>query len=169
MTKKQLVGFTAIVLLCSALISVGTMMAGVWYLKQTQQTPSNVDANQASWFDVSALFGSKSNEQHTGPHFHPLEKVVLSIKGDKQTHFVMLELAVETRSPERIESLDNYMPKVQNALLRLFADKHYRQLQQQGAVEELQQEVKNTLLGVFERTTFANDIDDVLLTKYVVQ
>ncbi|MEF1341376.1 flagellar basal body-associated FliL family protein, partial [Vibrio rotiferianus] len=100
---------------------------------------------------------------------HPLDKVVLTIKGKKQTHFVMLELAVETRNPERIQDIDNYMPMIQNSLLKLFSDKTFDELQQSGAIEALQKEVKETLLLSFAETSIVRDIDDVLLTKYVVQ
>ncbi|MEF1260912.1 flagellar basal body-associated FliL family protein, partial [Vibrio harveyi] len=104
-----------------------------------------------------------------GPSFHPLERVVLTIKGKKQTHFVMLELALETRRPERIKSIDDYMPMVQNSLLKLFSDKTFDELQQTGAIDTLQSEVKETLLLAFAKTDIVRDIDDVLLTKYVVQ
>ncbi|NMV28211.1 flagellar basal body-associated FliL family protein, partial [Vibrio parahaemolyticus] len=104
-----------------------------------------------------------------GPSFHPLDKVVLTVKGKKQTHFVMLELAIETRRPERIKEIDEYMPMVQNSLLKLFSDKTFDQLQQAGAIDILQDEVKQTLLLAFAKTDIVREIDDVLLTKYVVQ
>ncbi|MDW1853997.1 flagellar basal body-associated protein FliL, partial [Vibrio sp. Vb0888] len=71
--------------------------------------------------------------------------------------------------PERIKDIDNYMPMVQNSLLKLFSDKTFDELQQTGAIDILQNEVKQTLLVAFAKTDIVRDIDDVLLTKYVVQ
>ncbi|MDF4803838.1 flagellar basal body-associated FliL family protein, partial [Vibrio parahaemolyticus] len=73
------------------------------------------------------------------------------------------------RRPERIKDIDNYMPMVQNSLLKLFSDKTFDELQQTGAIDILQNEVKQTLLVAFAKTDIVRDIDDVLLTKYVVQ
>lgn len=167
MTKKQLLTYSAIMLLSSALISAITVASGIWYLKQSQTRQADADASPASGFDLAALFHEEP--QYQGPQFHPLEKIVLSVKGNNQTHFVMLELAIETRDLEQISAINDYMPKIQNALLKLFATKHYNDLQQAGAVALLQDEVKHTLLTAFEDTYFVRHIDDVLLTKYVVQ
>ncbi|EEX31793.1 flagellar biosynthesis protein FliL [Vibrio coralliilyticus ATCC BAA-450] len=81
----------------------------------------------------------------------------------------MLEVAIETRRPERIQNIDDYMPIVRNSLLKLFSDKTYEDLHQDGAVNLLQNQVKQTVLLAFEKTDILRDIDDVLLTKYVVQ
>ncbi|MGU3845653.1 flagellar basal body-associated FliL family protein, partial [Vibrio diabolicus] len=40
---------------------------------------------------------------------------------------------------------------------------------QAGAIDILQNEVKQTLLLAFAKTDIVREIDDVLLTKYVVQ
>ena len=84
-------------------------------------------------------------------------------------NFVMLGLAVETRRPQRITNINDYMPVVRNALLKLFSDKTYEDLRQDGAIEQLQNEIKQTVLLAFQKTDIVRDIDDVLLTKYVVQ
>lgn len=166
MTKQQLLVFSGAMILTSALVSAGTMMGGLWYLQSQQQT----DATEQPLLETLSLpFLFEQDDPQNGPSFHALEKIVLSVKGDRQTHFVMLELAVETRYPDRITVIDDYMPVVQNALLRLFADKRYEDLQQDGAIDLLQKEVKDTLMLAFAKTDLVRDIDDVLLTKYVVQ
>ncbi|MDD1781871.1 flagellar basal body-associated FliL family protein [Enterovibrio sp. ZSDZ35] len=166
MTKKQLLAVGGMMLLSSALVSVATLSGGIWYLQHATQAKTSEDGLFSS-FEIPDFFSKEEVRQ--GPSFHPLEKIVLSIKGNNQTHFVMLELAIETRSPERMTAIDNYMPVIQNALLKLFADKHYNDLQEEGAIENLQSEVKNTLITAFNKTDLVRDIDDVLLTKYVVQ
>lgn len=158
-------------LLSSAIISASTVFGGILYLQHTAKTETG-DESLFSSFKMPAFFAEEEEEEEEvskSPSFHPLEKIVLSIKGNNQTHFVMLELAIETRNPERMAAIDNYMPVIQNALLKLFADKHYNDLQEDGAIENLQSEVKSTLITAFNKTGLVQDIDDVLLTKYVVQ
>ncbi|MCS0025513.1 flagellar basal body-associated FliL family protein [Vibrio alginolyticus] len=166
MTKQQMIALFIAMIITSALVSAATIMGGIWYLnKHAQESPDS-----GSLIDDSPLSFLVTEEPTSkGPSFHPLDKVVLTVKGKKQTHFVMLELAIETRRPERIKDIDEYMPMVQNSLLKLFSDKTFDELQQAGAIDILQNEVKQTLLMAFAKTDIVREIDDVLLTKYVVQ
>ncbi|UFN72075.1 flagellar basal body-associated FliL family protein [Vibrio alginolyticus] len=166
MTKQQMIALFIAMIITSALVSAATIMGGIWYLnKHAQESPDS-----GSLIDDSPLSFLVTEEPTSkGPSFHPLDKVVLTVKGKKQTHFVMLEIAIETRRPERIKDIDEYMPMVQNSLLKLFSDKTFDELQQAGAIDILQNEVKQTLLLAFAKTDIVREIDDVLLTKYVVQ
>ncbi|MEZ8761763.1 flagellar basal body-associated FliL family protein [Vibrio alginolyticus] len=166
MTKQQMIALFIAMIITSALVSAVTIMGGTWYLnKHAQESPDSGSLIEDS--PLSFLVTEQPTSK--GPSFHPLDKVVLTVKGKKQTHFVMLELAIETRRPERIKEIDEYMPMVQNSLLKLFSDKTFDQLQQAGAIDILQDEVKQTLLLAFAKTDIVREIDDVLLTKYVVQ
>ncbi|AGV19081.1 MULTISPECIES: flagellar basal body-associated FliL family protein [Vibrio] len=166
MTKQQMIALFIAMIITSALVSAVTIMGGIWYLnKHAQESPDSGSLIEDS--PLSFLVTEQPTSK--GPSFHPLDKVVLTVKGKKQTHFVMLELAIETRRPERIKEIDEYMPMVQNSLLKLFSDKTFDQLQQAGAIDILQDEVKQTLLLAFAKTDIVREIDDVLLTKYVVQ
>jgi flagellar FliL protein len=167
MTKQQMIALFITMIITSALVSAA--VGGIWYLNKSSESSSS-ESSVSNFLEDSPLALLTSEQPATkGPRFHPLDKVVLTIKGKKQTHFVMLELAVETRRPERIKDIDAYMPMIQNSLLKLFSDKTFDELQQAGAIDTLQSEVKETLLLAFAKTDFVRDIDDVLLTKYVVQ
>ena len=163
MTKKQMIVLFALMVFTSFIVSAATIIGSVWYLKHTSQDTSDF------WSQSHLSFLSQEKTTDIPPTFHELDKVVLSVKGKRQTHFVMLEIAIETRRPERIQSIDNYMPVVRNALLKLFSDKTYDDLRQDGSVDLLQNQVKQTVLLAFENTDLVEEIDDVLLTKYVVQ
>ena len=169
MTKQQMIAMFFAMIITSALVSAATVAGGIWYLNKSSESSSSESSVSAFLKDSALSFLTEEEPTVKGPSFHPLDKVVLTIKGKKQTHFVMLELAVETRRPERIKEIDAYMPMVQNALLKLFSDKTFDDLQQAGSIDILQREVKETLLVAFAKTDIVRDIDDVLLTKYVVQ
>ena len=161
MANKKTLFNLLFLLLFSILVAAITFAATLWYSQQN--APS---ASMNAW--LASLFQSEP-EATRQPAFHSLDKIVVSVKGERQTHFVMLELAVQTHYPERIKQIDSYMPLVRNALLKMFSKKRYEELQNQQTIEQLQQEVKQTLTDAFANTTIARDIDDVLLTKYVVQ
>ncbi|MCF7480403.1 flagellar basal body-associated FliL family protein [Vibrio sp. J1-1] len=167
MSKKQLVAVIISVVIISALVSAGTLVGGVWYLNKSGQSEET-----KGWLEDTPLaFLTEKNEEEeeAKTSFHSLEKVVLSVKGKKQSHFVMLEVAIETRHLDRIKAIDDYMPVVRNSLLKLFSDKTYEALSEHGAVNQLQEEVKQSILLAFADTDIIHDIDDILLTKYVVQ
>jgi flagellar FliL protein len=163
MTKPQMISMFLAMIITSALVSAGTLAGGIWWLSKSSEA-LNLESSPLTF-----LSPVQPEEEQKGPSFHPLDKLVLTVKGKKQTHFVMLELAIETRRLERVQKIDNYMPMIQNAMLKLFNDKTFDELQQTGAIDVLQGEVKETLLQAFEKNHIVHDIDDVLLTKYVVQ
>ncbi|MGC9421851.1 MULTISPECIES: flagellar basal body-associated FliL family protein [Vibrio] len=166
MTKPQMFAMIFAMLITSALVSVGTVVGGVWYLKHTGEE----NIIQSLIGNAPLPFAGGKEQEAKERTFHSLDRVVLTVKGKKQqTHFVMLELAIETRRPEQIKEIDNYMPIIQNSLLKLFSHKTFDELQQAGTIETLQKEVKETLLKAFSGTPIISAIDDVLLTKYVVQ
>ncbi len=167
MPKKQLIAIVITVVISSVLVSAGTLVGGLWFL-----THSAKNEETKALFEGTPLEFLTENKQETieaKPSFHSLEKVVLTVKGKKQSHFVMLEVAIETRNPERISAIDGYMPIVRNSLLKLFSDKTYEALREHGAINQLQEEVKQSILLAFADTDLVRDIDDILLTKYVVQ
>ncbi|MFA0441091.1 flagellar protein [Vibrio sp. 10N.286.49.C2] len=158
MTKQHIIALFITMIISSVVISAATVVGTTWYMKQAN--------HHHSW--LSELLAEQPQSQ-LSPSFQSLEKLVLSVRGKKQTHFVMLELAIETRRPDRMENINDYMPVVRNAMLNLFSQKTYEDLHGANALVQLQDEVKVTVLGAFEKTDLVHDIDDVLLTKYVVQ
>ncbi|EAR57279.1 LafF [Photobacterium sp. SKA34] len=161
MTNKKTFTNLLIILLISIIVAVVTFSATLWYSQQNKSS-----ANTNTWFTTLFQSEPKATAQ---PAFHPLDKVIVSVKGERQSHYVMIELAVQTHYPERMKQIDSYMPLVRNALLKMFSKKKYEELQNQQSIDQLQQEVKQTLTAAFANTTFARDIDDVLFTKYVIQ
>ncbi|ASI89532.1 flagellar basal body-associated FliL family protein [Vibrio mediterranei] len=162
MTKPQLFAMFIAMIVTSALVSAATVFGAAWYLKQAGDDRSMIE-------DTPLSFLTQDNQGSQGPSFQSLDKVVLSVRGKKQTHFVMIELAVETRRPDRLQNINDYMPIVRNAMLNLFSQKTYEDLHGEQALASLQDEVKNTVMMAFAKTEVIRDIDDVLLTKYVVQ
>ncbi|PWI33014.1 flagellar protein [Vibrio albus] len=160
MTKRNTIMIFVAMLLTCLTVSAATVAGTVWYMQ---------NQNKLDFKSVLSRLSLSDNKPEDKPTFHSLEKLVLGVKGKQQTHFIMLEIAVKTHKPEQIKAIDGYMPLVRNALLRLFSNKAYEDLQAQREIDTLQNEVKATLLTAFADTHFVQDIDDVILTKYVIQ
>ncbi len=166
MTKPQMFAMIFAMIITSAAVSIGTIFGGVWYLKHSTENTTLQRLIDSPALPTAANAVNESRSRS----FHSLDKVVLTVKGNRQqTHFVMLEIAIETRQPERIKEIDNYMPIIQNALLKMFSNKTFEDLQLSSSIDTLQKEVKETLRLSFQGTAIVQAIDDVLLTKYVVQ
>ncbi|CAE6951897.1 Controls the rotational direction of flagella during chemotaxis [Vibrio sp. B1FLJ16] len=96
MSKKQLLAVVISVAITSVLVSAGTFIGGLWFLTHSNQSGENKE-----WLEgtpLSFLTESTPASKETESSFHSLEKIVLSVKGKKQSHFVMLEVAIETRT-----------------------------------------------------------------------
>ncbi|MGF1774414.1 flagellar basal body-associated FliL family protein [Vibrio maritimus] len=158
MNKKQFLSLFATCVVTSALVSGGTVAGAMWYLN----SPSTLSDGQFSFLESEP-------KPSAGPKFHALDNVIVSVRGKKQTHFVMLELALETRHIERLEFANDYMPKVRHAMLNLFSQKRYEDLHGADALDQLQREVKASVMTAYADTQLNRDIDDVLLTKFVIQ
>nr|WP_321241433.1 flagellar basal body-associated FliL family protein [uncultured Tolumonas sp.] len=123
------------------------------------------------WYGAAA-----HNEQPTMPEvskkplFKPLEKFVISIDGDASRHYLMLEMTLVTHSASQIESYDELMPVIRNSLVQYFSQRNEAQLTEElHHVEHLQTELQERLISTLQNYGFKAALDEVLITKYVVQ
>ena len=129
----------------------------------------DVSSGSFSMPKILEIFKTDENKVASKASYHNLEKFVLSIKGKRQTHYVMLEMAIKTYHQDKIKAIDEYMPVIRNALLKLFHHKNYEQLYGENNVDTLQKEVHQTLIIAFGDDEITQYIDAVLFTKYVIQ
>ena len=80
---------------------------------------------QSQWF---------SSSNTNAPSYHSLDKVIISVKGKRQTHYVMMEIAIENNDPEKMKEIDNYMPVIRNTLLKMFSEKTYERIHERRNV-----------------------------------
>jgi flagellar protein FliL len=104
------------------------------------------------------------------PLFKPLEKFVISIDGDNSRHYLMLEITLVTHSAAQIENYDELMPVIRNSLVQYFSQRNEAQLTEElHHVEHLQTELQEHLISTLQNYGFKAALDEVLITKYVVQ
>jgi flagellar FliL protein len=104
------------------------------------------------------------------PLFKPLEKFVISIDGDNSRHYLMLEMTLVTHSAAQVESYDELMPVIRNSLVQYFSQRNEAQLTEElHHIEHLQTELQERLISTLQNYGFKAALDEVLITKYVVQ
>ena len=154
-TKK--VAIFAIGATVYSLATAGLVFAALHY-----HQPWKVDSNLQ-------LPKAELTAQAQGPiDYYPIDKQVISIKGERnRSHILMLEITIASRQAEKMEFLEASMPLIKNALLFQFGDLSYEDLVNNHNVTSLQGLVKDAVVRA------AGDkqkvIDDVFLTKYIIQ
>lgn len=102
--------------------------------------------------------------------FHPLGKFVISIPGDDVQHYMMMELALVSHDPRVPKESDELEPVIRNALMQYFSNRQYDQVRKDiQNIEPLQQALKGKILETVKRYGYQLSLDEVLLTKVVVQ
>lgn len=104
------------------------------------------------------------------PMFLPLDKFVISIEGRKVVHYMMLEVSLVTRHQESMEELIEVKPLVRNALVKKMSKYSHTQVRAQlKDLDSLQQELLEDLRDTLSDYGVVSAIDEVLITKMVIQ
>lgn len=104
------------------------------------------------------------------PLFKNLERFVISLEGQNNRHYLVLEMSLVTHDPEQLQAFDDVNPLLRNACVELFSKQSYEEmvtaLQQ---VEPLQQQVLEKFRKTLEAYGYKQALDKVLFTKVVLQ
>ncbi|WP_299019617.1 flagellar basal body-associated protein FliL [uncultured Photobacterium sp.] len=152
--KSKLPLIIAAVVLVVALAGAG----GWWYF---QQQAKQVEAVVPEALPPTALVKK--------PVFMPLTKFVVSIPGDDRVHYLMLELSIMSYSQDQLDLVQEYLPVVRNAIITLLSEQHYNDLAQPGVMKPLQVALREKIQTVMNDMASSNGIDQVLITKMVIQ
>lgn len=153
--KSKLPLIIAAVVLAIALAGGG----GWWYFQQQAQQQIMVEATQG--LPASALVKK--------PVFLPLKKFVVSVSGDDRLHYLMIELSLMSYSQDQLDIVGEYMPVVRNAVITLLSEQHYNELALPGVMKPLQEALREAIQSVMNDMASNKGIDQVLITKMVIQ
>ena len=124
------------------------------------------------WYGGAAAHNEQPAQPEVSkkPLFKPLEKFVISIDGDNSRHYLMLEMTLVTHSASQLENYDELMPVIRNSLVQYFSQRNESQLTEElRHIEHLQAELQERLISTLHNYGFQPALDEVLITKYVVQ
>ena len=112
---------------------------------------------------------STPEDEIVSAKFYPLEKFVISVPGDDYPHYLLLEMAFKSRSQNVETTIKQADPVIRNSLMKMFAKKHFNELNDAQQFESLQKEAHVLLTSVLAENEFSIELDDVLFTRMVIQ
>ncbi|OBT05333.1 flagellar basal body protein FliL [Shewanella sp. UCD-FRSSP16_17] len=118
------------------------------------------------------LFGEPFTAFEPAPkvaQFYPLEKFIFSVPGKDTSHYLLLEMALKSRSDDAANIIRDADPLIKNALMKMFSQKEYEELHASHQLELLQTEAQVLLATVLNENNFSIELDDVLFTRMVIQ
>ncbi len=117
---------------------------------------------------IGGPFVVKEQQPETAK-FYPLDKFVISVPGDKYPHYLLLEMALKSRSVNVNATLTEADPLVRNSLMKMFSRKHFNELNNSDQLESLQKEALVLLSGVLAENDYPIELEEVLFTRMVIQ
>lgn len=154
--SKKIPLIIAAVVLVIALAGAG----GWWYFQQQAK-------NQAMAVEVKPQVPIAALVKK--PVFLELKKFVVSVPGDGRLHYLMMEMSVMSYSQDELDKLRDFLPVIRNAVVTLLSEQHYNDLAQPGVMKPLQIALRDKLRRVMNDMASSNGIDQVLITKMVIQ
>lgn len=163
-SKKNL-----IILIISALALIGVSIGITAFILKPPAWYTAIFA-QAKTADATAKAVKNLSKK---PLFKPLDKFVISIDGanpQDSRHYLMLELSLVTHDTTQIDSFNDYMPIIRNTLVQYFSQRNDQQLSEElRHINTLENALKEQLLNTLQNYGVHPNLDEVLITKYVVQ
>lgn len=157
---------TLIILIVSALALVGLSIGITSFILKPPAWYTSLFAQAKTAENAKEIAKDYSKK----PLFKPLDKFVISIDGDDTRHYLMLEMTLVTHSASQIDVLDDYMPVIRNTLVEYFSQRNETQLSGElRNVDKLELDLKTQILNTLQNYGVHPTMDEVLITKYVVQ
>ncbi len=104
------------------------------------------------------------------PLFKPLDRFVISLEGESQSHYLVLELALVTHNPAQLEELKVLNPLIRNAMVQYFSHRTNDDVQKElKDITALQTSLLGKLVTTLQSYGYKPYLDEVLITKVLVQ
>ncbi|MFQ2269990.1 lateral flagellar basal body-associated protein LafF [Aeromonas enteropelogenes] len=104
------------------------------------------------------------------PLFKPLDRFVISLEGESQSHYLVLELALVTHNPAQLEELKVLNPLIRNAMVQYFSHRTNDDVQKElKDITALQTSLLGKLVTTLQSYGYKSYLDEVLITKVLVQ
>jgi len=110
-----------------------------------------------------------TEQQPNAAKFYPLDKFVISVQGDEYTHYLLLEMALKSRSTNVAATLEAADALLKNALMKMFSRKPFNELNNSEQLESLQKESLVLLSGVLTDNNYPIELEEILFTRMIIQ
>ena len=123
-------------------------------------------------FDSKFLdsFQQQESDSDSKPLYYPLEKLVISVESDKVIYYMMMEVSLETHSEQALAQIRHFIPVIRNHFVKDLSQRDFQSMRAYlKDLTRLQQELLNSLQQVLEKYQIPKVVDEVLITKLVIQ
>ncbi|MGY3904015.1 lateral flagellar basal body-associated protein LafF [Aeromonas lusitana] len=104
------------------------------------------------------------------PLFKPMERFVISLEGEMEPHYLVLELALVTHNPKQLETLNELTPLIRNAMVQYFSHRSHDAVKKElQNISALQTSLLSKLVTTLQGYGYQPYLDEVLITKVLVQ
>lgn len=119
---------------------------------------------------IALLKPSSEPEVVVRPFYVPLDKMVVSVESERTIYYVMMEITLETKLEPSIEKINYFMPVIRNSFVQDLSQRSYDAIRDNlKDINKLQVDMLSGLEVELEKYQMAGIIDNVLITKLVVQ
>ena len=148
----------------AALIILGIPCAWFGGLFYSSYTAAGADAG------AGAGAGETKLSILQGPaQFFPIDRFVFSINDTGESHLVLLDIALQSKSADAQEKLIGAEPLIKNELMKMFTKKSLDEIQAKNSVDQLQTEAFATINSALEANNFKIQLDNLIFTRMILQ
>jgi flagellar FliL protein len=152
-----------IVILLSSLISLGGVGANYFLMRSLLQD-SALAGGQAQ-----AGEEAQAEEEEPGEYlFFPVQKIILSLRGEQQEHYFVLDLVLQATLDTDKSKLEQADPMVRSSVVAHLSAMKFSELRGM-AIPDLQLSLEKALLADFAARKVVAPFQHVLVSKLVVQ
>lgn len=120
--------------------------------------------------DMLKSFQQEDATPEGKPLYYPLEKLVISVESEKVIYYMMVEVSLQTGNEESLSQIRHYLPVIRNYFVKNLSQRSFQSMRAYlKDISSLQDELLESLQSVLEKYDIAGTIDDVLITKLVIQ
>jgi flagellar FliL protein len=149
-----------IVVLISSLIGIGSIAANYFLMRSMLQGGS---AN------VAATAQEVSEGEEPGEYtFFPVQKIILSLRGESQEHYFVLDLVLQAELDTDKKKLEQADPMVRSSAVAYLSSLQFEELRGLQ-IPALQERLEKALLADFAARKVVAPFQHVLVSKLVVQ
>lgn len=90
-------------------------------------------------------------------------------QSNQQARYLQIKVTLKSTNAEAIESAEQNLPMIQDALLDLFSDQSYQEANSVEGRKALQQNTLETVKTILKEETGNDAIDDIYFTSFILQ
>ena len=120
--------------------------------------------------DMLKSFSQPPTDEQNRPLYYPMEKLVISVESDKVIYYMMMEVSLETRDEPSLSQIRHFLPVIRNHFVKDLSQRNFQSMRGYlKDLQKLQQELHTSLQQVLAKYQIPDVVDNVLITKLVIQ